>query len=175
MADCLQCGGIHARKRFCSHECARIHWRRHNNRRKNELQQAYRIGAGADRSSERAHETRRLHARPFVYLIRSAKSRAKKKGFEYDLDLEWASARWSGKCEITGIQFIVNAKAHSGFPYSPSIDRIDNSKGYLKNNCRFVIFAVNAMKGTGSDSDMVLIARALASAYSPERSTEPSP
>jgi hypothetical protein len=46
-------------------------------------------------------------------------------------------------------------------PYSVSIDRIKHHVGYYPHNCRFVLHAVNTMRGSGTDAEMNLIARAL--------------
>jgi len=45
--------------------------------------------------------------------------------------------------------------------YSPSIDRIDNSKAYTPDNCRFVLNCVNSFKHDGTDADIYRIAEAL--------------
>lgn len=44
---------------------------------------------------------------------------------------------------------------------SPTVDRIDNDLGYTKENTRFVIWGVNALRGTGDDDVMYLIAEAI--------------
>lgn len=41
------------------------------------------------------------------------------------------------------------------------MDRIDSSKGYTQDNCRFILFAVNSFKGVGTDALMLEIAQAL--------------
>lgn len=101
------------------------------------------------------------HSKSIWYsvLINTA-ARAKRKSLECDLTQEWVLARWTGRCEITGLEF---KKGNRRGPsvYSPSIDRIDQSKGYLQSNCRFILFAINAMRGSGGDSDIGIIARAI--------------
>ena len=61
---------------------------------------------------------------------------------------------------MTDIPFIVS-KRPAPFLFSPSIDRIDPAQGYVTSNCRFVLFAVNAMKGSGTDADILVIAKAI--------------
>ena len=97
--------------------------------------------------------------RPWVSLIAHARTRARKKGLDFDLTTEWAESVWTGNCTVSGIAFVVGEE-----PYSlraPSIDRIDSALGYVQSNCRFILHAVNAMKGTGSDEDMYRIAESL--------------
>lgn len=101
--------------------------------------------------------------RPWTSLVASARQRAKRKGTPFDLDNEWAKARWTGRCELTNIEFESGlGKGRSGpRMLSPSIDKIDPDKGYVKDNCRFVLHCVNTAKGTGTDEDLMRIAKAL--------------
>ena len=91
-------------------------------------------------------------------LISSAKSRAKNKSLQFDLDLDWVKERLN-VCEVTGIKFEIRdvTTTSSGrnyanrHPYTPTIDRIDNNKGYTKDNCRVVIWWYNLSKGVWTD------------------------
>jgi len=96
---------------------------------------------------------------PERYAVSVAKTRAKKRGTEFNLTNDWARARWTGRCELTGCEFVFSVGRPS--PYSPSVDRIDATKGYTQDNCRFILWALNGFKGTGSDETMLTIARAL--------------
>ena len=102
--------------------------------------------------------------RPWPYLIKYAKDRANAKRISFDLTNEWAESRWTGKCEVSGLRFIPNVGGGKATPFSPSIDRLDPEKGYTQENCRFVIFGVNALKGTGTEKDLLDIARAITEA-----------
>ncbi|MEN6306068.1 MAG: hypothetical protein ABFD96_25305 [Armatimonadia bacterium] len=81
--------------------------------------------------------------------VNAARTRAKQRGLGFDIDYEWAIAeveRQKLRCAMTGIAFFSREKGSSKcHPYCPSLDRIDNSKGYTKDNVRIVLFAVNAM------------------------------
>lgn len=48
--------------------------------------------------------------------------------------------RSGGRCAVSGIKFVTGSKLH---PYQPSLDRIDNSRGYVTGNVRFVCLVVN--------------------------------
>lgn len=87
-----------------------------------------------------------------IQMIRGTKKRAKKKGLEFNLTKEWALANYTGKCEITGIEFTDSEN------FRGSIDRIDNSKGYTQENCRFILKRVNSIKSVNTDADLVKIA-----------------
>lgn len=93
------------------------------------------------------------------YLIKGAKSRSVKFGHEFDLTIEWARQRWTGKCELTGIEFVISSGC-IGF-LSPSLDKIEPAKGYTQANCRFILACLNSFKGAATDADMMLVARAL--------------
>lgn len=79
---------------------------------------------------------------------------------EFDLDWDWAKANWTGYCAVTNIPFTKPSERNGREKRSffPSIDRIDPKKGYTKDNCRFVLWAVNALKNDGTDEEMRLIA-----------------
>ena len=88
----------------------------------------------------------------FTTLLRSmngARARAAAKGREFDLDADWITERVSLNnfcCELTGIEFYTG---RFGLPvhraFSPSLDRIDNSRGYTKDNVRIILLAANIM------------------------------
>lgn len=62
----------------------------------------------------------------------------------------------NGRCQVTGLPFILGSKKDGKKrAYSPSIDRIDNSKGYCKSNVRIVIWQFNLMKGELSDEELL--------------------
>jgi hypothetical protein len=95
------------------------------------------------------------------------RQRAKKEGLEFDLDKDWIEKRINhGCCEETGIPFKRleykrNGQGRRG-PWVPSIDRIDNAKGYTKSNCRVVVWMLNLMKSNWTDSDVQALCLALA-------------
>lgn len=119
----------------------------------------------AEKNRERSNQnyyrrSKVLHlAKPLVRLLQACRKRAIDRNCAYDLTREWAEKRFTGRCEMTGIEFVVGERVPTAF--SPSVDRIDNSKGYTQDNCRFVLWAVNRFKMADNDADMLFIARAL--------------
>ena len=62
-----------------------------------------------------------------------------------------------GLCAATGIQLTssaANTKLYSD-PWTISVDRIDNSKGYLKTNVRLVTYMYNTCKGQWTEEQVV--------------------
>jgi len=95
-------------------------------------------------------------ARPWSHIIRGAKTRSDKSSQQFNLDDDWAEMTYSGVCAITGAELVSGPSIRSWTgpnPLSPSIDRIDPSKGYTKNNCRWVCHWVNSAKLSMSDEE----------------------
>lgn len=77
-------------------------------------------------------------------LLRATQKRCRARGIAYDLDIAWLSERMRGCCELTGLPFDHAIRNRRRNAYSPSIDRIVPGGGYTKDNCRVVLYAVNA-------------------------------
>jgi len=106
---------------------------------------------------------RTMHGR-IMNILESAKRRTKEKGFtEFNLDYDFVYSLISyGKCIVTNIHFILENKNNSFTnPYAPSLDRIDSSKGYTKDNVRAVIWQYNTMKGELTDEQVLEICKAV--------------
>lgn len=96
-----------------------------------------------------------------IRMLQEIRGRCRKIQMEFDLDVQWLEDKlkeW--KCEVTGLEFVVIGDGISN-PFSPSVDRIDPTKGYLKENCRVVLLGYNMMKGRGTDEDCYKIAKAV--------------
>jgi hypothetical protein len=95
-------------------------------------------------------------------LLNGAKYRAKKKNLECSLTYPWVVERLErGVCEMTGLPFVLEGKGKNNRPWSPSLDRIDNSKGYTPENTQVVVFLYNAAKNNATDTDVLMLAKAL--------------
>lgn len=89
---------------------------------------------------------RRRHRRGSC-LVATARTRAKNRSLDFDLDDYVAEIQQridSGVCEITGVPFCLDPGRRYN---SPSIDRIDPAKGYTYDNIRVVLNLVNAAMG----------------------------
>jgi len=99
---------------------------------------------------------------PASHLLNRCRDRAKEKGMECSLTLEWIKQKLlAGVCEVTGISFAKNGSRH---PFMPSIDRIDSSKGYTPENCRVVLWMINAAKNDLTEDDFLSALRQVAEA-----------
>jgi hypothetical protein len=76
--------------------------------------------------------------------VRDHMSKAKYKGQKWKLDCRDITDRilMQGKCKLSDKEFVYKFNS----PFSPSIDRIDSSKGYTPCNIQFVCTSVNLAK-----------------------------
>lgn len=79
------------------------------------------------------------------YLLKTSRSRAKRAGLEHALSLEDIIV--PALCPILQIE-IKPATGGKAMPYSPSLDRIDNTKGYIPGNVRVISHRANSNKGS---------------------------
>ena len=93
--------------------------------------------------------------------LSSTRTHARKAGIKHTLSAAWAKKKYTGFCELTGLAFRISPRGSGPSPYSPSIDRIDPTAGYVPENCRFILFGINSLKGRGTDDDVILIAKHL--------------
>jgi len=89
----------------------------------------------------------------------AAKLRAKKRGLEFDLKL--ADLGEPTHCAASGVEFDLTASFRSGNIFVPSLDRIDPKLGYVRGNVRVVCHGYNLAKHTGTDANVVILARAI--------------
>lgn len=162
-APCKHCGNefqVKTKGEFCTRSCQGKHRRKTN-------PEWYRAAYQKDKPRSNADSLRRYYKTrveaPWNILITAAKVRAKKKGIPFSLTSAWACSRWTGRCEITKLNFAITNSGRN--PFSPSIDQIRPSKGYTQDNCRFILWSINAMKGAGTDEDVLRIAQAIVSTY----------
>jgi hypothetical protein len=90
-------------------------------------------------------------------MIASVRGRAKKKGMDFDLTLEWIKDRIKKSketCEATGYPYNYTYKIKRSRPFAPSVHRADPNKGYTKYNCLIVCWAWNRAVGDGTDGIM---------------------
>lgn len=129
-------------------------------RRKQHMKDWY--ARNTDLAKQRARDCRLTYRQkfPWVKLIRGCRERAIPKGIPFDLTEDWGKDTWTGYCALSGLPFDLSVSGRSGpKPFSPSIDKIDPALGYLQSNCRFILFSLNAFKGTSTDDVMMTIAQ----------------
>lgn len=88
-------------------------------------------------------------------LYQRAKSRAKKAGVEFSIEL--ADIIVPDVCPIFKIPLSTSEKQRSNS--SPSLDRIDSSKGYIKGNVWVISWRANHLKSNSSLEELEILVR----------------
>lgn len=131
------------RERLC--ENVKAYAKRHPDRIK-VRQQAWYAANGAE-YSRKWHAANRVK-NPIIYILRNAKNRAKKIGAKFNIDA--SDVNIPTVCPVLGIELKVNHGGGWFAPSSPSLDRFDNAKGYVKGNVRVISWRANMLKRDGT-------------------------
>lgn len=97
---------------------------------------------------------------PKAQMFRSIKSRAKKAGLEFSLTM--ADIQIPAVCPVLGIPIIFGSRRGHGLrekDQRPSVDRIDNSKGYTPGNIIVVSYRANRIKSDATAIELAAIAQ----------------
>lgn len=106
---------------------------------------------------------------PFRKFISHIKYRSSiKKKHSYDVTVEYLKQCWeqqNGICPFTGWNLILPKDSNVGFessnPMNASLDRIDNSKGYVEGNVRFVAYMANLARQSFTDEQLIEFCKAV--------------
>jgi hypothetical protein len=117
------------------------------------------VSENPDKEKERHHrydsnnrDKRRMASREYrnsnkeKCLWKAALERSQKSGLEFTISID--DVVIPEVCPVLGIPIKVGEGCHSD--NSPSLDRIDNTKGYVKGNVCVISYKANAIKNTGS-------------------------
>jgi hypothetical protein len=111
-------------------------------------------------SSKRYREKQRLltgrasNCRYEVRFLSAIKGRAIRNGLDFDLTYE--DVIFPDYCPVLGIAIDFSKPGRSD--NSPSMDRIDNTKGYVKGNVEIISWRANRIKNDGTAEEHVKIA-----------------
>ena len=100
-------------------------------------------------------------------MVRSARSRAKKKNLPFDIDRDYIRSIVPSHCPIFGMPLewsIRRANKAAPLPNSPSLDRIDPSKGYVKGNVWIISYRANQIKSNASHDELKRVTEAVGQA-----------
>ena len=94
------------------------------------------------------------------------KNNAKKRGIEFDITIEDMYKQFllqNKKCPYTGYDLILSAKIiYRRTPKTASLDRIDSTKGYIKENIQWVFKKINILKNDLSHDEFIKLCNVIA-------------
>ncbi len=107
---------------------------------------------------------------PFRFFLNKGKSSIIKHKNEINIDEKYLKELWekqNGICPYTGIKMILPASTHKSQSIKSlkraSLDRIDSTKGYLKDNVEFVCLGVNLAKCNFTKKEAISFFKEIAS------------
>jgi hypothetical protein len=109
--------------------------------RQKAYQQAHRAEGVAYRKAYRQRHPER-------FLLNAARQRARRDGLEFSIGI--GDIHIPQTCPVLGIPLKAGIGTGGHQPGSPTLDRRDNSKGYVPGNIRVISFRANALKSDGT-------------------------
>ena len=91
--------------------------------------------------------------------LTSIKSRSKERNLEFNITLEYLESIYpdDSLCPLLNIPLDWNSPPKH--PSTPSIDRIDNSKGYIKGNVQWVSWRANRLMSDATPDELLMVAQ----------------
>lgn len=91
-------------------------------------------------------------------VIKIIRGSAKLRSLDFDLDAQFLNELFNtqgGKCALSGIDLILPSSKRKKNVWTASVDRIDSSKGYTKDNVQWVHKKLNMMKQDLSEQEFI--------------------
>jgi hypothetical protein len=135
VTHCLECNtklpdDKHGKQQLCSNECRKAR-ARESSKANYFTKRGGSVGSYGKGTSE--------HERAMRCKINSISSSVEKRGHECTITWEDLSDVWTGYCAVSGVDLA--DKAHT-----PSVDRVDSSKGYIVGNIQWITNRLNVIK-----------------------------
>lgn len=103
--------------------------------------------------NETIKANRRKHYRnhPESRMLMQAKQRAKRRGLEFNIDI--TDIVIPDRCPLLDVPFVMGTQGD--YEYTPSLDRIDTTKGYIKGNVWVITKKANSMKNSATKDELL--------------------
>ena len=139
----------------CKKEISKINFYSRNNKLRNCCKECFKTDIRKNREEVLNDPLRR---KKFLscQMISDAKKRAKIKNLKFDLTREWVLENMGDECPVFHEKY-TRSKGYF-IDFSPSIDRIDNSEGYTKDNCIIVSLLANKIKSSSTTDQLCKVA-----------------
>jgi hypothetical protein len=123
---------------------------------------------------ENAEKKKRYYAklaldidRSLRYHYAAARKNANNRNIEFYITEDTIVKLWKkqkGKCALSGIEMTLTHGTSAAMnPTKLSVDRIDNSIGYVENNIQLIIWQANAAKSVWTNQQLIEMCKAVAS------------
>ena len=108
---------------------------------------------------KRMKEYKKNWGQSFVGKLSIVKSRSKKKNLEFNLTIEYLESIYpkNNMCPLLNIP--LDWKSSYKHPSTPSLDRIDSSKGYIKGNVQWVSWRANQLMSNATPYELLMLAQ----------------
>lgn len=135
VTHCLECNtklpdDKHGKQQICSDECRKV-----RAREAGRVNYFTKMGGSVGSYGMSTPE----HERAMRCKINSISKGAEKRGHEFTITWKDLSDVWTGYCAATGVDLA--AEAHT-----PSVDRVNSSKGYIVGNIQWITNRLNVIK-----------------------------
>ena len=137
----------------CALENGKVQYKKNKVNRSSQIKQYYQDNKAAHLA--RTLESKRNRTVEKI-LHQSAKDRSARKGIEFSITVEDVIV--PKYCPVLGIELKVS-KCRGGLDNSPSLDRVDSSKGYILGNVVVMSDRANTIKNNGTAEEHEKIAK----------------
>ena len=93
-------------------------------------------------------------------IRKESRNRAKKRKLDFNISTKYLSTLLHDcnyTCPVFKTKFIINSKEKNKL-YKPSLDRIDNTKGYIEGNVAWISWKANTMKSDATREELKMFA-----------------
>ena len=100
-------------------------------------------------------------------MVVKARQRARKKQLDFNINQEYVRSLVVSHCPIFGIPLewsCYRENSNGTLPNSPSLDRIDPTKGYVKGNLWIISQKANVIKNNATHEELKLVTKAVGEA-----------
>jgi hypothetical protein len=100
-------------------------------------------------------------------MLRNAKYRSESKNLDFNINKEYMLLFAVSHCPVLGTPLEWSCRRGSvggGLPNSPSLDRIDPGKGYVKGNVWIISHRANTIKNNATHEELKLVTKAVGEA-----------
>lgn len=111
---------------------------------------------GRNKERLRVYSRARYLADPVGNLLRNAKARAREQGLAFELTREDIVV--PALCPVFGVPLVIGTRTGWVTPTSPTLDRVDNTRGYVRDNVCVISWRANELKGSASLEEVERVA-----------------